>query len=243
MTASPEALLKSEKEAERLAGIIADDHAALVDAQVKGLKRSLELAFELGEHLSEAKEACRIHGHGHWEKWFKDHSFKFSLRSAVRFMRLYDNKDRIAQLVEANPPRVAEMTAEGELSIRSAEVLVQLKDEDLATTKPPRTKTKGVGGNVTGPGKGNSKAAVQPTVQVASPDLKDLLQSVAPDELVTALKQAAWNGEQIKELIKVLTAAVKPAPSDLSIPASLQRTPPPPPQAEGTKDITRRPNL
>jgi hypothetical protein len=162
MTASPEALLKSEKEAERLAGIIGDDHAALVDAQVKGLKRSLELAFELGEHLSEAKEACRIHGHGHWEKWFKDHSFKFSLRSAVRFMRLYDNKDRIAQLVEANPPRVAEMTAEGELSIRSAEVLVQLKDEDLATTKPPRTKTKGVGGNVTGPARATARPQCSP---------------------------------------------------------------------------------
>ena len=46
---SPEARLKSEKEAERLAGIIAEDHAALIEAQVKGLKKSLELAFELGE--------------------------------------------------------------------------------------------------------------------------------------------------------------------------------------------------
>src|SRR6476660_1533839 len=102
MSATPEALLKSEKEAERLASLIVEDHSALVEAQVKGLKKSLELAFELGEHLTEAKEACKVHGHGHWEKWFKNHSFKFSLRSAVRFMRLYEKQGRIAQLLETN---------------------------------------------------------------------------------------------------------------------------------------------
>jgi hypothetical protein len=166
---SPEARLKSEKEAERLAGIIAEDHAALIEAQVKGLKKSLELAFELGEHLAEAKETCKIHGHGHWEKWFNNHSFKFSLRSAVRFMKLYGGKERIAQLLETNPPRVAEMTADGELSIRSAEALLKLTDEELATPKPPRTKAEG--GKGEGSKGSNSKAAVQPT----SSDLKDLV--------------------------------------------------------------------
>ena len=70
--------------------------------------------FLVVEHLAEAKETCKIHGHGHWEKWFNNHSFKFSLRSAVRFMKLYGGKERIAQLLETNPPRVAEMTADGD---------------------------------------------------------------------------------------------------------------------------------
>jgi hypothetical protein len=234
---SPEARLKSEKEAERLAGIIAEDHAALIEAQVKGLKKSLELAFELGEHLAEAKETCKIHGHGHWEKWFNNHSFKFSLRSAVRFMKLYGGKERIAQLLETNPPRVAEMTADGELSIRSAEALLKLTDEELATPKPPRTKAEG--GKGEGSKGSNSKAAVQPAVQPTSSDLKDLLENVGPDELATALALADWDNEQLKELVKILSSRLKPVPADLTIPAGLQH--PPPPQAEAAK--VRRPDL
>ena len=152
-------------------------------------------------------------------------------------MRLYDNKDRIAKLLETNPPRVAEMTADGELSVRSAEVLLQLKDEELATTKPPRTKTEGGTGTGTGKGgKGKGKAVVQPVAQAASPDLKDLLQNIGPDELIKALDQAAWNREQIRELVDNLAARfrapqAKPIPDDLPIPANLQRTPPTPEHA------------
>ena len=232
MSASPEALLKSEKEAERLAGLIVEDHATLVDAQVKGLKRSLELAFELGEHLIEAKDTCKIHGHGHWEKWFKNHSFKFSLRSAVRFMRLYEKKDQIAELLETNPPRVAEMTADGELSIRNAETLIQLKAEELATVKPVRK----VEGDGRKGGTPRTPKAKQPASQPASPDLKGLLQNVAVDEVMTAIVQA-WDKEQIENLAERIKSYLAPQPNDdLSIPTYLQRTPSP---DEGTK--TRRP--
>jgi hypothetical protein len=149
--------------------------------------------------------------HGEWEPWLCKNCPDISDRTARMYMRFAkpENAKKLEAAAEENGNAVAD------LSVRGAAKL-------LST---PRT---GNGGGGNGGGKGNGKAVAQ----AASPDLKDLLQNVSPDELIKALHEAAWDKEQIQKLVSILTAALKPpVPSE-------QRAPPP--QAEGAKETQRR---
>jgi hypothetical protein len=113
--------LKAKEKAGSLVPQINETHAKLVSADTDGFRQSLTLAIELGVLPKLAKEAVY---HGHWESWFEGQGFKFSYRSANRYMRLAENREKLEEEA-ANSPRVADLAAQGELSIRAADALLR----------------------------------------------------------------------------------------------------------------------
>lgn len=177
---------------------------------IEDKKTSFERATEIGQMLSRAKH---LNGnHGDWLEWLHRSCPDISDRTAQLYMRLGkpENAKKLEEAAEANTQRVAD------LSVRVAQQMLAKPKTDGKGGKTPRAR----------------KAAVEAASAAVtlSPDLKDLLQSTAPDGLVTALKEANWNVEQVQELIKILTSSLQPSPppvpGDLSIPPSLQRSPP-----------------
>jgi hypothetical protein len=175
---------------------------------------SLQYSIEIGTMLIDVKKDVK---HGDWEEWLAKHCPEISERTARMYMRLAkpENAEKLEAAANENGNAVAD------LSVRSAAKL-------LSKPRPPK------------PSGGDTQAKPSGKRKSTSPDLKDLLKNVGPDELGTALALAAWDNEQIQDLIKILASRIKPpAPADLSIPANLQRTPPPP-QAETAKELLRR---
>jgi hypothetical protein len=190
------ALLKADKKALSLVPQIVKAHEELVEAETNGFTQSLKLAIELGVLLKLAKEAVY---HGHWETWFTEQKFKFSYRSANRYMKLAKEREKLE--TASNSPRVADLAAEGELSIRAAERLL-------------RPESNGA----------NSGSGSQSPKGKGSADLATLMKNVGADEIKKAMKQAEMYDEvmtppsladQIKltppsVLVKVLTEAYDP---------------------------------
>jgi Protein of unknown function (DUF3102) len=187
--------LKADKKAQSLVPQIFKAHEELVEAETSGFNQSLKLAIELGLLLKLAKEAVY---HGHWETWFNDQKFKFSYRSANRYMRLAKDREKLED--ERNSPRVANLAAEGELSIRAAERLLRPEGDS-----------------------GSSSDNASSRSSKASPDLATLMKNCGADEIKTAMKQAEKYDEvmttpladQIKitpltVLVKILTEAYEP---------------------------------
>lgn len=195
--------LKADKKAQSLVPQIVEAHSALVEAESKGFRQSLALAIDLGVLLNLAKGAVY---HGHWEEWFSGQGFKFSYRSANRFMRLAENREKLEEA--ASSPRVADLGGEGELSVRRAEVL--LRPDKPETAKP---------------------AAVPPKRR--GEDLAAVLVDKAPDEILSGigdhekreellqhqlrketpigvryLLAAVWDIPKLKELVKELTEQI-----------------------------------
>ena len=139
-------------------------------------KTSFERATEIGQMLSRAKH---LNGnHGDWLEWLHRSCPDISDRTAQLYMRLGkpENAKKLEEAAEANTQRVAD------LSVRVAQQVLAKPKTDGTGGKTPRAR----------------KAAVEAASAAVtlSPDLKDLLQSTAPDGLVTALKEANWNVEQ-----------------------------------------------
>jgi hypothetical protein len=184
--------LKADKKAQSLVPQIMKAHEDLVSAETNGFNQSLKLAIELGVLLKLAKEAVY---HGHWEPWFTDQKFKFSYRSANRYMRLAKDREKLED--ERNSSRVAGLAAEGELSIRAAERLL----------RPEKSE------------KGSSSASGSSRPK-GSPDLTTLMKNCGADEIKNAMKRAevydevmtAPLAEQIKVTpLSVLVAALTEA--------------------------------
>jgi hypothetical protein len=194
------ALLKADKKAQSLVPQIVKAHEELVEAETNGFTQSLKLAIELGVLLKLAKEAVY---HGHWETWFTEQKFKFSYRSANRYMKLAKEREKLE--TASNSPRVADLAAEGELSIRAAERLL-------------RPESNGANGSQSGSGSPN------PRRKGSSPDLTTLMKNSGADEIKAAMKQAEVYdavmtppslADQIKltppsVLVKILTDAYEP---------------------------------
>jgi Protein of unknown function (DUF3102) len=177
---------------------------------------SLQYSIEIGTMLIDVKKDVK---HGDWEAWLAKYCPDISDRTARMYMRLAkpENAEKLEAAAEQNGNAVAD------LSVRSAAKL-------LSKPRPPK------------PPGGDAPKKTSGKRKPASPDLKDLLMNVGPDELIKALDQAAWNGEQIRELVDNLASRfrapqAKPIPDDLSIPTNLQRTLPP--QAEPAKELRR----
>jgi hypothetical protein len=188
-------MLKADKKALSLVPQIVKAHEELVEAETNGFNQALKLAIDLGVFLRLAKEAVY---HGHWEPWFNEQKFKFSYRSANRYMRLAKEREKLE--TAANSPRVADLAAEGELSVRVAERLLRPE-----------------GGSRKGQGSGTSRG------RGSSPDLTTLMKNSGADEIKQALKNAevydevipASLAEQLKltppsVLVKVLTETYDP---------------------------------
>jgi hypothetical protein len=159
---------------------------------------SLQYSIEIGTMLIDVKKDVK---HGDWEAWLAKNCPEISDRTARVYMRLArpENAAKLETVAEENGNAVAD------LSVRSAAKLLSRprapKPEGGTTPKPPRKS------------------------KTATPDLKDLLKNVGPDEVGTALVLADWGNEQIQELIKILASRfAKPTPDDLS--TVLHHTPP-----------------
>jgi len=69
---------------------INDLHATIEDQ----LKTSLQLAIELGAHLTEVKNSLK---YGELSKWVED-NLTFKVRTAQRYMRLFENKEKFNEI-------------------------------------------------------------------------------------------------------------------------------------------------
>jgi hypothetical protein len=166
---------------------------------IDGEKKSIEYATEIGEMLIAAKKQ---HGeHGRWLDWLKAECPNIAPTTATLYMRIANKGDELATAAEANGQRVADLTIRG-----AARLLAKPKKEGTPRSTRPR----------------NSKAAVEPPAQGASPDLPTLLESVDADELVTALQQAKWDAEKVKKLVSILTATLPPASASIHRPLQSQ---------------------
>jgi hypothetical protein len=184
-------------------------HHLIVDEH----KTAFERATEIGQMLNRAKH---LNGnHGDWLEWLHRSCPDIAETTARLYMRLAGKDKELETAAAANGQRVADLTVRG-----AAKLLAKPREPKPGSPKPSS-------------GRGGRK----PAGKAVSPDLKDLLKNVGPDELGTALALAAWDKEQIQELVKILTSRIKPAPGDLSIPANLQRTPSPP--LEPAKELRR----
>jgi hypothetical protein len=180
--------LKADKQAAELATKIKAAHEVLAEKETKQFRQSLVLAIDLGVLLNQAKATVY---HGHFESWFEAQGFKFSYRSANRYMHLAKNREKLEG--ESNSPRVAKMAAEGDLSIRGAEAL--LKEEG------------GAEGDGDGDGDADDKDDEEDDDSPEAPssnsaDLQTVLANHAPDEVMIAIG-SAWDYEQKKELLKL----------------------------------------
>jgi hypothetical protein len=183
---------KADMKAQSLVPQIVKTHDELVEAETNGFNQALRLAIELGLLLKLAKEAVY---HGHWEAWFKQQEFKFSHRTANRYMRLAKDREKLEEA--ANSPRVADMAAEGGLSVRAAERLLRPEkgDEATKTKKPPK------------PPKSESSS---------SPGLTELMKNCGSDEIKTAMKQAQGYDEVMKTPLEDL---IKDTPESVLVTA------------------------
>ena len=182
--------LKADKKAQSLVPQIVEAHDALTEAETKGFKQSLALAIDLGVLLKLAKEAVY---HGHWQTWFEAQKFKFSYRSANRYMRFADHREKLEEA--ANSPRVADLAAEGELSIRRAEVL-------LAPDQSEKEKPRVAGGQTAKRAEKEARKAAETAATnaaIKSQDLALVLESTAPDELLKAIKDNETKTELLKQ--------------------------------------------
>jgi Protein of unknown function (DUF3102) len=138
---------------------------------------SLQRSIEIGDMLKDAKKNV---AHGEWEGWLAKNCPDISDRTARLYMR-FAKKENVAKLekaAEENGNGVADLSVRG-----AAKLLAQPRKSDAP--KRPNIKLASAAGQ--------------------SPHLKDLLKNVGADELVEALKQAAWEAEQIRKLIFLLS--------------------------------------
>ncbi|HET8920930.1 MAG TPA: DUF3102 domain-containing protein [Xanthobacteraceae bacterium] len=152
---------------------------------IDGEKKSIEYATEIGEMLIAAKKQ---HGeHGKWLDWLKAECPNIAETTATLYMRIAKNGDKLAAEAEANGQRVADLTIRG-----AARLLAKPKNDGAPRSSRSRT-----------------KASDEPVQSAVSPDLPSLLMNVGADELVTALRQAKWDGEEVKKLVSILTASLQ----------------------------------
>src|SRR5262245_5516977 len=124
--------MTSDDKALSLIHPIREAHEKATSAQQQGYAQSLEAAINCGELLEKAKEAV---GTGNWSKWRDKHLPDVPQSTASLYMRLAKNKDRFKERALATG--VANLTAEGKLSIRSAAALLA---KQRPRGKPPKAK-------------------------------------------------------------------------------------------------------
>jgi lipopolysaccharide biosynthesis regulator YciM len=151
---------------------------------IDGEKKSIEYATEIGEMLIAAKKQ---HGeHGRWLDWLKAECPNIAETTATLYMRIAKNGDALAAVAEANGQRVADLTIRG---------AAKLLAKPPTNGSPQSTQTRTRSGNAARSG--------------GSTDLKDLLKNVGADELVVALKEADWDGDEIRKLVSILSARLQ----------------------------------
>ena len=188
--------LKADKKAESLVPQIVKAHEELVEIEAKGFTTALTKAIELGVLLNLAKTTVY---HGHWESWFNDHDcFRFSFRSANRYMNLARNREALEDAL-SNSPRVAKMAGEGTLSIRAAEGLLSDEDDDDNDSEDESeddefdadATTNNAGENA---GSGGSGRGDDPDKAISE---------AAPDEIALVIKRE-WDDEKQLDLLREL---------------------------------------
>jgi hypothetical protein len=180
--------LKADKQAAELVTKIKEAHEVLAETETKQFRQSLVLAIDLGVLLNQAKATVY---HGHFETWFEAQGFKFSYRSANRYMLLAKNREKLEG--ESNSPRVAKMAAEGDLSIRAAETLLKEEggDEDDGD------------GDDDADDEDDEEDDGDEASSSNSADLQTVLANAAPDEVLIAISNA-WGFEEKKALLRGL---------------------------------------
>lgn len=140
-----------------------------------GHKTAFEHAAEIGQMLNQAK---KLNGkHGEWLEWLRRSCPDLAETTARLYMRIADKGPELEAAAKANGQRVADLT------VRGAARLLAKPKPDGAPRQPSKAASKGP----------------------ASPDLKVLLKNVGADELVAALREAAWDGQEIRKLVLLLS--------------------------------------
>jgi hypothetical protein len=158
---------------------------------VDGHKTAFEHATEIGQMLINAKKV--VGKHGQWLKWLADQCPEIPETTSRLYMRIADKGPALEEAAKANGQRVADLTVRG-----AAKLLANPRDPN----KPRRPKS----------------AESSSAGSGSSPDLKDLLTNVGADELVTALRHAAWDREQISKLISLLISRGEQSDESQTIP-------------------------
>jgi hypothetical protein len=158
---------------------------------------SLKYAIECGKYLNTAKETVKAEKSGRWIKWLTNNCPDLPERTARLYMRLARNEDKLDQ--EA----INGAVIEGALSIRRAAELITGEaaddedDDDDEDDSDDDDDTGDTNDNADGPS-GSSSSSGQP-----SPDLKDLLEVSAPDEVFKVLK-STWKQEDLETLVDLI---------------------------------------
>lgn len=111
-------------------------HKAVVEAEQRGYSQALTYAVNAGDLLKQAKETV---GHGDWSEWRKQHLRDIPQTTASLYMRLAENKAKFREKEISNG--VANLGAEGKLSIRSAAKLLP-KSQSRGSTNRRGTSAK-----------------------------------------------------------------------------------------------------
>jgi hypothetical protein len=151
---------------------------------------ALKAAIECGKYLNLAKENVKA-TKGRWLSWCKKNCPEISQQTASLYMRLAEKKDKI----------------EGAKTIREADMMLRKPRDD---GEDDQDETDDDAGDADEDETNNALLA-----RNGSPDLVVLLKNVGPDEVVTALHQAAWVRGDIEKLVSLLKATLDatPAPS------------------------------
>lgn len=197
MTAKPE----PDKALSFVPQIIAA-HDKAVAAQQTGFKQSLEQAIACGELLLKAKETVKANTSPRrkWSDWREEHLPKIPQTTASLYMRLAENKEKLAEISNA----VANLGQEGGLSLRKAVGLLP-KDRPRGGSK--------------------KKSRISTTKEVEkSPEeiAREYLEALAPDELAIVLR-GIFDAEALAEVAKALAPHLMPQPQQMAEQSSLRR--------------------
>jgi Protein of unknown function (DUF3102) len=159
-------------------------HREVVKAFAKG---SLDYAIKAGELLILAKENVKAEK-GKWLTWLAENCPNIPQTTASLYMRLAANKE-----VFRNQQRVANLAAQGDLSLRKALTLIPKtpeQQEKAAAAAKLRQE--------------NKAAAATKSASKSSTTIGDLLPNTAPDELFIAVRHA-WDEDDLAKLANLLT--------------------------------------
>jgi hypothetical protein len=179
-----------------LIGPIMTAHRKVIEHQ----RGSLKYAIECGKYLNTAKDTVKAEKSGRWIKWLTNNCPDLPERTARLYMRLAKNEDKLDQ--EA----INGAVIEGALSIRRAAELITDEavddeddedDNDDSDDDDGNDDTGDTNDNADRPSASSSSSG-QP-----SPDLKDLLEVSAPDEVFKVLK-STWKQEDLEALADLI---------------------------------------
>jgi Protein of unknown function (DUF3102) len=164
-------------------------NARLINVELKAIIEATETSAQHAITAGHILKACKDSvGHGEWEKWLGQNCPDISMRTASYYMRLAKHEQEIEEKFKAdgNRQRIADLSASALHSLIPAKPKTP---EQLAKAEKAKAEK-------------DAKAATTAKAN-ASASIETLLEALAPDELVTAVRHV-WGAEQIEELVKQL---------------------------------------